>query len=287
MRQLVRGPAPPSLDGDASAGGRELARAKLVFRGQAAATATFRFQAYKGADVRAELARMSAGKCAYCEARYDEVQPVDVEHYRPKSGYLHGKRLVTPGYWWLAAAWENLLPSCIDCNRAREHDLVGPDGRAVAGKASQFPVAGKRARRPGAQATAELPLLLDPTVDNPADFLTFSDDGNVAPLRASGPDRARSEATIHITALRRLGLANGRKAVAITVATAIAHVEDVVRDLDDLDSVIPAERARKRAELRARLTQYLADLETYCRPDARFSAVAEGIVRAFRRRIGI
>src|SRR3546814_21065688 len=57
-------------------------------------------------------------KCAYFEARYDTTAPVDIVHFRPKAGIVGTRHL---GYWWFAATWSNLLPSCIDCNRKREH----------------------------------------------------------------------------------------------------------------------------------------------------------------------
>lgn len=50
--------------------------------------------------------------------------PLDVEHFRPKSEIdevdpatfrpVPGRAPTAPGYYWLAAAWSNLLPSCIE-----------------------------------------------------------------------------------------------------------------------------------------------------------------------------
>jgi len=292
VRRFDRGAAPSSLVGELSAGGRELARAKALYDVKANAKATFDFRAYKGDDVRDALLLRGAGKCVYCEASYAEVEPVDIEHYRPKSGYLHAGKLVKPGYWWLAAQWENLLPSCIDCNRAREHELTGAGGpRSVAGKASQFPVVRgtKRAKKPGEEAT-ESPLLLDPAVDDPTEHLEFSDDGNVAPRRVAGVDSPRGAATITIVALRRKWLADARRAVAVKVGVAITHVEDTLRDLDwttDAAGLAPAVRTSRLTELRGRLARDLAEVETYCGAAQRHSAVAETIARGFRARIGI
>jgi len=53
------------------------------------------------------------------------------------------------GYYWLAYAEQNLLPSCEKCNRAE-------------GKKSRFPIEGSRATSPGDDLDAELPLLLNP-----------------------------------------------------------------------------------------------------------------------------
>jgi len=78
---------------------------------------SFEYSAYKKGEVKRALATLFHGKCAYCETFYSASSPVDVEHYRPK-GSVDGVK-DHPGYWWLAMRWENLLPSCIDCNRRR------------------------------------------------------------------------------------------------------------------------------------------------------------------------
>src|SRR5262245_779977 len=48
-------------------------------------------------------------KCAYCESEFDTVAWGDVEHYRPKRGVTGETH---PGYYWLAYAERNLMPSC-------------------------------------------------------------------------------------------------------------------------------------------------------------------------------
>ena len=117
--------------------------------------------------------RSSTGKCAYCESFYAGTQPVDVEHYRPK-GKVDGMA-GHPGYWWLAGRWENLLPSCIDCNRKRRQKTPkAADGLLVTllengdfdrqdtlstGKATAFPLAegSPRALQEGDDLDAERP----------------------------------------------------------------------------------------------------------------------------------
>ncbi|MCO6187896.1 hypothetical protein [Rhizobium sp. L1K21] len=153
---------------------------------------TFEFSRYKSAEVKEALEKLFHGKCAYCESSYSSIQPVDVEHFRPK-GKVEGDD-VHPGYWWLAMEWTNLLPSCIDCNRRRNQrtpkadrlDLVkltrdGDLNRAkqlATGKACAFPLADDGVRcalPPGTEPEliAEKALLLDPTRDNPEDHLVF------------------------------------------------------------------------------------------------------------------
>lgn len=97
----------------------------------------FSFSVYKHADVKERLEELFHGKCAYCESRYSSTRPMDVEHYRPKGRVAESEG--HPGYYWLAAEWTNLLPSCIDCNRRRnQFDERLQDLRSLR-KQDQFP----------------------------------------------------------------------------------------------------------------------------------------------------
>ncbi|MDM7932903.1 hypothetical protein [Tabrizicola sp.] len=213
--------------------------------------AAFAFKLYKSADIRLALEALFHGKCAYCETRYAHQAPVDIEHYRPK-GAVEGDK-AHPGYWWLAAAWENLVPSCIDCNRRRTQTLSVPatatfadllatllhgqsQAPALAGKKDSFPVAGQRAHSDRDSLSAEQPYLLDPTADEPDDHLDYYLDhtrDGVAPLalilprlRPPGdPDRhpetpdgeagpsVRGLMTIQFCGLNRLALVQERTAL--------------------------------------------------------------------------
>jgi uncharacterized protein (TIGR02646 family) len=91
---------------------------------------------YKDGAVKAALDAMFHGKCAYCEFMYIGGMPVDIEHFRPKGAVIVGGKMRKPGYYWLAAKWENLLPSCIDCNRKRDQELQ--DGTVRTGRQGQL-----------------------------------------------------------------------------------------------------------------------------------------------------
>ena len=200
MRQVDRtSVAPPSsLIGSESAGGRELVRARGHFTKDPPPEKGFTFTAYKGDDVRHALEKLFHGKCAYCESRYDIVGPVDIEHFRPKKG-VDGDP-AHRGYWWLAANWENLLPSCLDCNRRRYQptpeafsslsavlDAARRTGFTMVktGKDTCFPVGGTRvAGEPPAAGMAnalagERCVLLDPCQDDPAAHVNYFIDRDV------------------------------------------------------------------------------------------------------------
>ena len=144
----------------------------------------FGFKRYKEDAVKQELELMFHRKCAYCESAYDYVHPVDVEHYRPKNAVDEAP--THSGYWWLAMDWDNLLPSCIDCNRRRGQRVPGPLGESLtdmagagwrqttSGKATLFPL-GDEATRWAAKddPDGEDRLLLDPCRDDPAEHLAW------------------------------------------------------------------------------------------------------------------
>lgn len=170
------------------------------------------------------LMQLFEQKCAFCESPVGVVDVGDVCHFRPSARAigLDGK-VVTPAYWWLGSAWENLYLSCSFCNR---------------NKGYRFPVAGRPARRPGEEAK-EKPLLLDPCADDTERFFVFGEDGLVAsrPLDASerselGLSRLRydrAEITIDVFGLNREGLVESRKGLAATLRSQFEHGLAVLR----------------------------------------------------------
>ena len=203
MRQVDRStvPVPKAFDGPDSAAARELAKAKAYIETAMAALApngkrpkAYGFGIYKDEAGRLALEALFHGKCAYCETFYASQGPVDIEHYRPKAGVEDDA--AHWGYWWKAADWRNLLPSCIDCNRRRYQLLPTPETGSLAdllavctpiwqtGKENAFPVVpGTRAyapgQPPGEEDRTERPYLLDPCRDDPTEHLDFLVDSPV------------------------------------------------------------------------------------------------------------
>ena len=210
MRQVKRTVPGPSIlkapyTRGAKKGKTELELAKDHI--EAGKSGSFDYKRYKEDAVRDALEEMFARKCAYCESAYDIVQPVDIEHFRPKNAVESVDD--HPGYWWLAMDWENLLPSCIDCNRRRDQKLPKKLGEtllemthqrtviAAAGKRAIFPVEDEAKRwtclddQLDDDGTEEGRLLLDPTRDDPAEHLAFcvdsTDAGGLVYARRSKP----------------------------------------------------------------------------------------------------
>lgn len=123
----------------------------------------------------------SAKKCAYCELGIAPGQRKgDVEHYRPKGAvkrrdgtlvtiHQDGQPVKHPGYYWLAYSWENLLPSCLACNRPGTDAASG----VVTGKANTFPQLNAVWASGPDDLDQEDPALLNPWFDDPADHLEF------------------------------------------------------------------------------------------------------------------
>lgn len=191
MRHVARGsaPAPASLNALDELGRTEFDRASAYYlpANGVAPKKAYDFEVYRSDDVKERLDELYSEKCAYCETCYAVGGPMDVEHYRPKGG-VEGTN--HRGYWWLAAEWTNLLPSCASCNRRRRQKVSEPGpslsallrsgtanvaGRTMSvGKRNSFPIAGPRANDQHADIDAELPLLLNPCVDRPEDHLLFN-----------------------------------------------------------------------------------------------------------------
>lgn len=191
--------------------------------------AKFVFKAYKDRSVRRALNERFNFKCAYCEAYFGATQPVAVEHYRPKSAVVGADgKLKKPGYYWLAGTWDNLLPSCTDCNSAREQEVAGEDPRTM-GKANKFPLKNEqaRAKRPK-QEQKEQRLLLHPYLDHPERHLVFDAEGGVKPARSkAGRESVKGAASIEVYALRRTGLATDRARVATLVRASVKQIGDL------------------------------------------------------------
>ena len=238
-------PVPEALGDVDSPAARERLKAANHFADPAKAGESFDFAAYKHDSVKKALRDLFHGKCAYCESFYAATQPMDVEHFRPKGGFIGDDgKLAKPGYWWLASEWTNLLPSCIDCNRRRQH-LDEDSGEATKyGKENLFPVAGVRARAPAADLSAEVAQLLDPCRDRPREFFEYHDEGTLRRLAGlAEPERLRAEASLEVFGLIRHDLRKARQALQLTV---LSQIEDVLDFFEDLTDDPSREKHRRR-----------------------------------------
>lgn len=314
MRRVVRsGAVPEAL---VTKGAEELAEAVRYFGPPRQSAKAFPFAIYKHLEVKAALERLFRGKCAYCETFYSSTQPMDVEHFRPK-GAVEGDD-THPGYWWIAMAWDNLLPSCIDCNRKRNQVTPKGDVSQVqlleetlkfsrsssvgTGKKDSFPLAegGVRAVKAQDPLPAERALLLNPCEEDPGEHLEYLFDAEnpvsfvVARQLASGdPDFAganglslKGATSIHVYGLNRLGLVQARTEVLRRLEFLGALMIDLKALAQDLESASPNETIR-RAEraVSGFADRLLVEMRAMADPAKPYSAMVEAWLAEFSRRV--
>lgn len=227
---------PPELSDVNSPAAKERKKAEDYYTKVPAPTENMKFSVYSEDEVKDRLNRLFGYKCAYCESDFGAAMPVDVEHFRPKGGVIDANGVFRfPGYWWLASTWENLLPSCIDCNRNRWQREGS--GRYKRGKENLFPLDGGAFPATDAAGVAnEVPLLINPCDDRPDDHLVHyygvvpggRIESVVRPSQvgARGEDR-RGRASIDTYGLNRNRLAISRKKTIERLISAIDAVETI------------------------------------------------------------
>jgi 5-methylcytosine-specific restriction endonuclease McrA len=231
------------------------------------------FKAYKAPGVREGLNASFFFKCAYCESYFGATQPVAVEHYRPKSVVTTPAGTVL-GYHWLAAKWQNLLPSCTDCNSQRTHIVAGQP--VTMGKANQFPISNE-ARRAHAEGEerGEGRLLLHPYLDFPERHLEFGEGGIVRPRATSGRASSKGSKSIAVYALLRPGLVQARQERQLMIRAQMSLVELAAREHDAAPT---EERGRK-------LDEGVNALRELCREERPYAQMAKQMIEPFLERL--
>ncbi|MBY6265581.1 HNH endonuclease [Azospirillum sp. 412522] len=312
MRRVARGTEPPpaALGARDKDGKNELERARAHIS-DPTMTKSFEFKAYKDEEVKRRLHELFHGKCAYCETYYSASAPVDVEHYRPKNAVYEDKE--HSGYWWIAMAWDNLLPSCIDCNRKRKQEVrvvsasltVLRDGAkavnsAQSGKKDSFPLrlGATRLQAELVDYAGEQALLLNPCEDDPAAHLDFvvADTPTCSLVVPRGDDgqRERGATSIQVYGLNRLGLVQDRTRLLrrleflgeLTVELGVL-IDDLGTPAvaEALDGVTAATAPAILRRLRTLLDRTAAEMKAMTEPDQPYSAMAKAWLDAFMVRL--
>jgi hypothetical protein len=222
MRKLDREKvaAPASLSIPSAAVTREINDGIAYYATWKLGDTALKFTEYGSDDVKAALRKLSGGNCAYCESKIGAVGADEVEHYRPKGGIEEDSN--HPGYWWLAHDWENLLPTCRDCNKSLRQHIVTPGmtqeeveawlvhyPNKSHGKANQFAIVGTRAASAGDNLAGEDPLLIDPCRRDPVEHLIWEFSAELTLIEAKAVGAAASvygKYTIKACALNRAQL---------------------------------------------------------------------------------
>ena len=201
-----------------------------------------------------ELRRAQHRKCCYCESNFDVTGYGEIEHFRPKGAVQQerGRKVECPGYYWLAYDWNNLLMSCKRCNIAKD---------------SLFPLVddGARARSHHDDVSAERPLFIDPSLEDPRLHIRFRG-AAVEPLTPKG----------HAT-IKGLGLQerwNLREA-RMKELDRLRHLRDTMQIGDKLeDKLAPDEFEKARKVLDEPMSKWKREVKEAMLPKAEYSAMA-------------
>jgi hypothetical protein len=279
----------------------ELEKAREYYKKIPPPTKAYKFERYKELAVCRALDDLFYEKCAYCEAVYRATDSRNVEHFRPKGGVAESPG--HQGYWWLAAAWQNLLPSCPPCNQLRHQLIFNPgmsleeierarlkESEHLSGKANSFPVLDDNwVTAETDDITVEDPLLINPCERDPADHLEFIFEWDrkkyiweadpiyplVRPKLDAGGDDPYAKASIAIYGLNRLSLVRDRAAHAKMMRIPCKPIVDLISDLGG--ALSPAELTR----IQTRLKDYRANLMSLTQPDQPYAAMARAFVSEF------
>ena len=172
----------------------------------------FKGKRYWG-ETKQSLSDYQNGKCCFCERHRDANPESDVEHFRPKLGVTGEDH---PGYWWLAYVWSNLLFSCKACNSTY--------------KKNHFPLVNKTSRVSvkGRDLSLEKPMLINPSFEDPADFIDYDWDSDQDKVFVVGKDpENRGSETIRILGLDlRDDLHQGRLELVLTLRLVYDTVQE-------------------------------------------------------------
>ncbi|HGM5882662.1 MAG: AAA family ATPase [Stenotrophomonas maltophilia] len=131
------------------------------------------FDFFHRSELKRALLIESHGKCAYCEQLLDPEDSV-IDRFRPSSGAVDASGTISsPHYWWLAYDWNNLFPSCQQCNFFKGNNFPVVNERIPVGVHTDFDA-------------VEVPLIINPFRLDPSKHLEYTRDGRVIPLSLFG-----------------------------------------------------------------------------------------------------
>ncbi|MDM1679853.1 hypothetical protein HX069_11900 [Myroides odoratimimus] len=148
----------------------------------------FKSDIYGCSDVKDKLKEIQHNKCCFCESYITHISYGDVEHFRPKAGWVQENEGINkPGYFFLAYDWNNLMLSCTICNQRNKRNffpLENPEFRTNITEAYNI--------------NNEQPLFIDPFIDNPEEHIEF-----VEELPRAKNSSLKGEKTIEFLDLQR------------------------------------------------------------------------------------
>ncbi|MES1160423.1 MAG: hypothetical protein ABUM51_06690 [Bacteroidota bacterium] len=195
---------------------------------------------YGHPDVKTALRLYQEGKCCFCEAKIEHISYGDVEHYRPKAGWIQGEeKLNQPGYYWLAYDWDNLLLSCQICNQRHKKNF--------------FPLldATKRALSHEYNLEEESPVFIKPDEEDPEVFIEFKEE---IPFPVDDSLRAK-------TTIEKLGL--DREALNERRREKLGLIRDIYNLAKDCPVTTPEIKQKAVGLIKKRAEEFTSDRAEY------------------------
>jgi uncharacterized protein (TIGR02646 family) len=244
----------------------------------------FEFKVYKDENIYKALKELFGNKCAYCQGSTAGNASYDIEHFRPKGrvDIIQNSQTgsYSPGYYWLAAKWDNLLLSCQYCNRLKKHD-GNPE---ATGKGCYFGLSDESKRHHNENdgnfdEEERVRLLLNPCIDKPKRHLKFKANGTIHGKTIKG------RTSIDVYGLKRKDLFDNRikemkrldervtsiytiiqrllNSNQLTDEVALIHVEEIEKILKEEKEKIKKNEIPYSAFLRIRLAEILKELKKF------------------------
>ena len=242
------------------------------------------FKLYNHPTVKPALIRLFDGKCAYCESSFRAVYIGDVEHFRPK-GEIKEEPKKEPGYYWLAASWDNLLLSCRNCNQLAKHEIEGKlfdENDPALGKMNQFPLSDpkKRVRTHTKDVAVEEPyrLLVNPCIDDPEDYFEYDEKtALIKPKKGtSSTKKAIALTSIEIFVLHRAALVSEQNRKRIDIEEQKWRIETLLEEAKEKRI-----SAKKRKQKLDQLDKEIAILKRFIDAGAEYLALARQLITSF------
>ena len=184
---------------------------------------------YGNKEVKNALIKIQNYKCCFCESIVGHISYGDVEHFRPKAGWVQSnEKLNKPGYYWLAYEWDNLFLSCQICNQQNKKSL--------------FPLLNpaQRALSHHDNIENEQPVFIHPGREEVETLITFREEIPV-PVNAN----ERGKVTIELLGLDREILNEQRRKTL-----------NLVRDIYELAKVFPDDEPDLKQEVMDMVKKY-------------------------------
>lgn len=273
-------PIPKKLKGATSSGGKE--RQKAIDYYGTGETKAYDFKVYRHEQVKGALIELFKGKCAYCESKFLHVYSGDVEHFRPKGEITEADDPKKPGYYWLAADWDNLLLSCRNCNQKLKHEVYGQSGKQALGKMNQFPLTDNtkyiRKHTQDYKAEEDFRLLLNPCIEDPEEHLEFDiKHAIIKPKKIGGKTSEMGKKSIEVYVLQRVPLVLARERYLIDILAQIQRIKEAVKNVSDHQG----ENSDIQFYYDKILERELSRLKVFIKPTEEFSAMAKQVVNDF------